>query len=112
MPKDLDTKFLAQILNDNKEKSFVQRMFMENTPTLDLGDGKVATHKMAWGESDGKYIVYPTVLYDGKTFKQYDPMEAMKMVMSTGNYIPFESPEQADYFSRNYKQVLKNKVFQ
>lgn len=69
-----------------------------------LGGGKRATHKMSWAEVDGKYIVFPTVLYDWKRLVDYGNA-ALDNVLKTGNFIEFDSPEKADWFSRRYKTV-------
>jgi hypothetical protein len=97
------------ILQANKAKSFVQRILNyqgpQNSPVLDLGGGQYATHKMAWTEADGKYRVYPTVLWDGKKLVDYGPDKAYDQVLRSGNFIDFDSPDAADWFSKNYKLV-------
>jgi hypothetical protein len=95
-----------KILQANKDKTFVKRILeREKYPRLELGDGNHATHKMAWGEVDKKYRVFPTVLYDGKSLKEYKPDEAFRHTSATGNYIDFDTPQEADWFSRQYKSV-------
>lgn len=100
---------LRQILQDNADKSFVQRivnyMGPQNSPVLDLGNGELATHRMAWNEAGGRYFAYPTVLMgqDGK-LKDYGD-SAWDHVVKTGNYIEFQSPQEADWFSKNYKRI-------
>jgi hypothetical protein len=92
-----------RILMQHSDKSFVQRILNPSAfPTLDIGNGQYATHKMAWTEANGKYYVHPTVLWDGKSLKDYGK-DAFKHVMKTGNYIEFNSPEEADWFSTKYK---------
>jgi len=98
---------VMRILQANANKSFVKRILNKDAyPTLDLDNGYSATHKMAWGETDTptgkKYVVYPTVLYDGKQLVDYGN-KAFDAVMKTGNYIEFDDPKQADWFSRRYK---------
>ena len=105
-----DLDYLQNILNKNKDKSFVKRILnKQNSPVLQNDDGTTSTHSMAWGSADGKYYVYPTVLLgkDGK-LKRYDDSEAWNHVMKTGNFIEFNSPEDADWFSRSYKKVWGN----
>jgi len=104
-----DYEKLMKILIKNQDKSFVKRILdKESYPVLDIGDGNVATHKMAYGEIDTddgkKYVVYPTVLYDGKKLVDYGD-SAFNKVMETGNFIDFDTPEEAEWFSKNYKQV-------
>jgi hypothetical protein len=99
-----DLNFIMDTLLANKDKSFVDRIINRRKyPVLDLGNGQYATHKMAWNESDGKYHVFPTVLYDGKELRQFSPDEAYNHAKSTGNFIEFNTPEEADYFSKRYK---------
>lgn len=101
--------YLADVLIRNKEKNFVDRI-INNTkyPSLDLGEGKSATHLMSWGTADGRAIVYPTVLYDGKKLKQYDQKEAFGKAMDSGEFIEFKSEQEADWFSKNYKMFWGN----
>lgn len=92
------------ILAANKKKSFVDRILHPNKyPRLDLGNGDYATHQMAWTTAGNKYRVYPTVLWTGKELKQFKPDEAYQQVLKTGNYIDFDTPEEADWFSQRYK---------
>ena len=101
-----ERKKIRSILDKNKDKSFVQRILKpDNFPRLDLGNGNYATHKMSWGESDGKYRVFPTVLFGDGKLQQYEPREAFGHAMNTGNFIEFDSAEEADWFSKNYKKV-------
>jgi hypothetical protein len=100
---------VMKIIEDNKNKGFVQRLINpDQYPTLDLGGGNYATHKMAWNEEDGKYNVYPTVLFDGKKLVDYsgDPQNAYRLAKQTGNVIPFDTPQAADWFSQRYKLAL------
>lgn len=95
---------LMDILNANSNKSFVKRILNPSAyPSLDLGEGRVATHRMEWAEANGKYYAYPTVLLDptGKLKDWGD--KAFDEVMRSGNYIEFDTPQDASWFSRNYK---------
>jgi hypothetical protein len=95
---------LRDILERNKEKTFIRRILEpERFPTLNLGEGKYATHMMTWSQVGDKYVVYPTVLYDGKKLNRYDPEAAWERVRETGNFIEFDNPKEADWFSRSYK---------
>ena len=61
-----DTSKIMDILNNNKNKNFVQRiMSPKEWPTLDLGRGDYATHKMAYSTNDdgSTSMVYPHVVY-------------------------------------------------
>jgi len=98
---------IQKILEANKEKGFVKRILNpEKYPTLPLGDGRSGTHLMSWGKIDDKYVVFPTILYDeGVGLRRFSPSEALSHVMQTDNFIEFNTPEEADWFSKNYKRV-------
>ena len=105
-----DLSKIKKILDKNQDKSFVQRILKPDIfPRLDLGNGKYATHKMSWGETNGKYVVFPTVLFGNGNLKEYTPDEAFGHAMNSGNYIEFDNPEEADWFSKNYKKVWEKK---
>lgn len=103
---------LMAILKTNSDKTFVQRILRPGDfPTLDQGDGSYATHKMAWGESGGKYVVYPTVLMEqGGGLKDYGPKDAWNHVQQTGNFIEFNNPQDAEWFSTRYKGAWGGKM--
>lgn len=102
---DYEHQLLMQTLMANKDKSFVQRILNPSQyPTLDMGDGNYATHRMAWTEAGGKYYVYPTVLLqDNGQLKDYGPDEAWNHVTKSGNYIEMPSADDAEWFSTRYK---------
>jgi hypothetical protein len=102
---DDDVGWIKDILEKNKDKSFVDRILNKDKyPTLDRGNGKFSTHSMEWGSAGDKYVVYPTVLWNGKELKDYGP-DAWEQVKKTGNYIEFDTPEGAAHFSSNYKKI-------
>ena len=95
---------LKQILDANKDKSFVQRILRPNDfPSIPYGDGYTATHQMEHSESNGKYYVYPRILLqkDG-TLKDYGD-DAWDQVRQSGNFIEFSNPAEAEWFSKRYK---------
>ena len=96
---------IANILEANKDKGFIQRILnKDKCPVLPNKDGSSSTHSMAWSEVDGKFIVYPTVLYGKKgKLKRFDARDALPLVMESGNFIEFDTPDQADWFSKEYK---------
>jgi hypothetical protein len=107
---------ILKILLANKDKSFVDRIInKDNYPVL-TEDGETTknipkyktyhTHLMSYVETDGKWDVFPTVLYDGNgQLTKYEPMEAYKHVRKSGNYISFDKEEDAENFTNNYKKV-------
>jgi hypothetical protein len=111
MANEYELAKMKQILEENKNKPFVDRILNRKYyPTLHLGDGKYATHKMAYMQTEDNsgnpiYRVFPTVLYNGDKLKQHNPKEAFKLTSQTGDFIDFKTPEEADQFSKRYKAV-------
>lgn len=101
---DYEYARIMDTLNRNKDKSFVQRILNPSKyPTLDMGDGRSATHRMEWAEAGGKYYVYPTVLLqEGGTLKDYGD-SAWDQVKQTKNFIEFDNADDAEWFSSRYK---------
>jgi hypothetical protein len=117
----LDTVFNAQTvglinqLHDaNTDKNFVQRvvemqrMPYYNTPRIRNNDGSFSTHKMMSGETDDRGIVFPTVVQnpDG-SLTELSPDEAFEYARANNEAITFSSPEEADWYARNYKTTFK-----
>jgi hypothetical protein len=100
----MDLSKIENILNANGSKNFVKRILRpEAFPTLKEGKNQVATHKMAWGESDGKYYVFPTIMQEeDKTLKEYGK-DAFDVAMKRREFISFDNPKDAEDFSKNYK---------
>ena len=101
---------IMTVLEANKDKEFVKRILNpDSSPKLDLGDGNYATHKMAWGDIDtpeGKrFIAYPTILMgqNGQLIDYKD--KVMEHVLKTNNFIEFNDPKKAEWFSTQYKTV-------
>jgi len=97
------------ILLANEDKSFVKRILRpDKYPYIKNSDGSHSTHLMSWSgiEKDGKkkYVVYPSILYDGKQLRDYGD-DAFDLAIKSGNYIEFDSPEKADWFSKRYKSI-------
>src|SRR5688572_467149 len=94
---------LMGILGSNRDKSFVKRILSPQAyPSLDLGNGSHATHRMEWAGAGGKYYVYPTVLFANGKLTDYGD-KAWDHVRSSGNYIEFDNPQDAEWFSKRYK---------
>ena len=105
---DLDRSFtrIQKILNKNKDKEFVQRILSPDTsPFLDNEDGSYSTHSMAYGEADGKFFVYPTVVKGEEgNLTRLKGREAWEHAMGTGETIEFDNEKDAEWFSKNYKK--------
>jgi hypothetical protein len=91
-----------------KDKEFVQRILNPNDyPVLDLGNGQYGTHKMAYAEVDGKTIAYPNIVYDKDTeaLKELSSKDAIDYALKNKEFIEFKTPEEADFFTKNYKTL-------
>lgn len=107
MADNSETRRVQAILGQHSDKNFVDRILnRDNYPSLDNGDGSRSTHRMSWAEVDGKYRVYPTILWNGKRLIQFQsPRHAYNAAMKSGEYIEFDSPDEASWFSERYKSV-------
>ena len=100
----MDQLRILEILEANKDKDFVQRILnASDYPSLPNRDGSESTHSMAWGESDGKFYVYPTVVYEEDEMMRLGPDTAFGRAIRTDDYIEFPTIEEAYEFSREYK---------
>jgi len=113
--QDDNAKMLVrEILELNKDKPFVQRILAQKTdrssnsaPSIPAGkDAKgramTATHKMGWNSDNRGHHVRPSVYMENGKLKE-DPTG--RAAMKSGNFITFKTPEEADWFSKNYKRV-------
>jgi hypothetical protein len=106
---ELPLQKVDQILQSNKDKNFVQRILDPTTARpLDRGDGTTSTHSMAWGEADGKYYVYPTVVEQNGELVDISDKDPLGYALKNNEYIEFDSAEEASAFSGDsgYKQRL------
>jgi hypothetical protein len=103
---------LLDEMNKNKNKNFVQRILRPNDfPNLPLSNGKHATHLMAWGEADGNYFVFPTVVQDPKTKKliHLEEGEAFDYAIKNNEYMKFKDALSAAMISKDYKKLWEGK---
>ena len=104
-PEAFDRKRLLDILFNNQGKNFVQRILRpEDFPVIDLGSGNVASHMMSWGDRDNKFLVYPRIQMEGSQLKDFGN-SAFDRAIKAGEFIEFDTPAEADWFSKNYKSV-------
>lgn len=108
-------EYIMKLLSENKSKDFVNRILEQSmSPMLPEGDGsgRMKTHHMAWnGDQGGPFNVYPEVMRDGPTLKDYavksdgtiDRGAAWDEAYRRGEYMQFLTPELADWVSQNYK---------
>lgn len=102
-----DSDRILQILNANNSKRFIKRILQPFGAPVAIDDedpSRVMTHKMSWGDSDGKYYVFPSVMEDLKTGELVNyGKDAFIEALRRRDFIKFDNPEDADWFSRNYK---------
>lgn len=101
---------INKVLKSNRSKNFVDRIINRNKyPSLDLGNGNYATHKMSWGTySDNNIpIVYPNIVWKDNKLIELQPKEAFDYAIKNNEFIEFNSTLDADWFSKNYKQYWK-----
>jgi hypothetical protein len=117
-PTDTDNPFvnspsvedLISILNQNKDKNFVQRILKPdlNPVLMDYaGPGTHGTHLMSSSElPNGMGFVYPEIIQgpDGNLIR-LGRREAMEYAVKSGEHISFSTPEEAEWFGKNYKKV-------
>lgn len=102
----MDQLKILDILNENKDKEFVKRiMNAESYPALPNRDGSESTHGMAFSQVDGKFLVYPTVVYDEETMSRLGPDTALGRALRLDDYIEFETLQEAYEFSKEYKKL-------
>lgn len=100
----MNEKELQALLSKYGNLNFVKRMLMKNPPKL--GN---STHSFSWGEADGKYYVFPTVIQDPKDgkLKRLTDDQAWEYANKTGELIPFDDPKQAESFSKHEEDIYK-----
>lgn len=94
-----------QWVDDNTQLNFEKRILNPSQyPTLQNEDGSYSTHQMAWGDSDGKFFAYPTIVQQGNQLIRLPDALAFQHAMESGEYRMFSTPEDADaYASGGYK---------
>jgi hypothetical protein len=99
---------IADVLANHPQMNFVRRIVHpETSPKLRLDNGQDATHRMAWGEANGKYFVFPTVVETAPGKLQDLGDKAFDYAIKNREMIEFPTPEEADWFSKNYKMFWK-----
>ncbi len=96
-----------KILSANKDLNFVQRLYEENTPSIQLpGEKFPSTHLMESADD----IVYPTIIQKPDGTLEYLGDKAYDYAIQSGEYIKLDNERQARRFAENYKKgtnVLK-----
>jgi hypothetical protein len=108
--KDNELAYLGWVLEQNQDKEFVQRILKPaESPVIRLDNGDIATHKMAWENYKGKYVVYPTIQREGRGLVEKSGDRAFEDAINSGEYVEFNTPGDAEWFSKNYKKVWDRK---
>lgn len=98
---------LLETLLFYKGKDFVNRIInAADFPVLKNRDGSESTHGMAVAEKDGKFFVYPTVVYEDGKLMRLGPDTALNRALTGGDYIEFDAEDDARDFSKEYKQFM------
>jgi hypothetical protein len=102
---------IAQILLQNQDKNFVQRMIKPDiSPVLMdyAGPGIWGTHLMT-GKSDeyGNTIIYPQIVQmpGDNNLQLLSPDAAREYALKNNEYMKMNSPQEANWFGQNYKKV-------
>jgi hypothetical protein len=104
MTPEEEMAFLLTVINKHRDRDFVQRLVTpDSSPILELGNGQIGTHMMASSDN----IVYPNIVRmpGQNNLKLLSPDDAYRYARESGEFIPFETPEQAEWFGKNYKKI-------
>jgi hypothetical protein len=100
----MDQLRILEILEEHKELEFVQRILnADNYPSLPNRNGSESTHGMTLGELDGRFLVYPTIIYEEEELMRLGPDTALGHAMRSGDFIEFDDETEAYEFSSEYK---------
>jgi len=97
---------LKEVLEKNKDVPFVKRILNpDEYPVVENVDGTVSSHLMSYSEADGKYFVYPTLVYkDGDRLEK--PDDPYREARKSGNFVEFDNEDAAAAFaSGSWKEV-------
>ena len=66
----------------------------------DPQSGNPQTHRMGWGDIEGQFIAYPTIIeQDGKLVQYGNNTETMKLMKKSGNFKSFDTKEEAEAYA-------------
>ena len=103
-------------MTEKKQPEFVDRINNpEKYPYIKNKTGSVSTHRMAaeFNDKTGKWIVFPTIQFNGKSLKQFKTnKEAMDNAIETKNFLEMSSKEKALNYAKNgYKKGTALETF-
>lgn len=97
---------IYRILMDHADKDFVQRILVpRDAPYLLDEEGRHMTHFMSWGTVGGEVIVFPRLMRNDEGELTDYGDSAFSEALNRGEYIKMGTPEDAEWFTKNYKQV-------
>ena len=110
--RNIHDKEMARVFNiieENKNVPFVDRIRNKDKYPSLKEKGYDVTHKMAWGQIGNRYIVFPTVEIVDDKLVDLDKLgiNPAEYALINKNYIEFDNPDDADWFSKNYKKYWK-----
>jgi hypothetical protein len=97
---------LMQLLGENKNIPFVDRILSpQNYGVIENKDNTISTHLMsAEYDENGDAYAFPMIVKTENGLRKFnDPREALNYNKKIGNVMKFNTIEEADMFSRNYK---------
>jgi hypothetical protein len=79
----------------------------------DPQSGNPQTHRMGWGDIEGQFIAYPTIVeQDGKLVQYENNTATMKLMKKNGNFKAFDTKEKAQaYAEGGWKTKEFNEVY-
>ena len=103
----MDKVKLLELLLKHKNKDFINRIINVNDfPVLENRDGTSSTHGMELSEVNGKFFVYPSVVYQDGKMQRLGPDTAFNRAMNSGDLLEFDNMDEAMEFSKEYKQFM------
>lgn len=105
MAKEKERKALVTTAyDDNKNVPFIQRIINRDDKYIKTGDNQVSTHLMSYARGDDGYYVYPLIMQDEQgNLRDYGD-NAYNVAREKGDFIRFDTEEEAAYFSEHYKE--------
>jgi len=99
----MSPEWLAELLEANKNKDFVQRIINpSNYPTMELGPDAYGTHKTSHVTEGNKAIVYPHIIHRAGKLELLDRNSAYEYARKNNEYLEM-TPAEAEWFGKNYK---------
>ncbi|AUV61841.1 hypothetical protein HWB52_gp26 [Pseudomonas phage Littlefix] len=106
--RDGGSRIQSPTIDLNTKLNFEKRVLKPNEyPAIPNDDGSVSTHRMAYGETDGRYVAYPTIVQPKKANElvELGDRDAFEYAMKSGEYRSFKTEDEAKaYAEGGYKK--------